>query len=202
MILFGFIFYILFSKNIKADPLHSYDNKIQVSFPTTGYAILNEKIEGFIEEKVCEFENAIFPKNNTDYYLIVKYTFSNYKDIISYAFFTEYYVGGAHPNHEIWTINYDAKSDTIVTLHELLMYNPEILNIFSKESYRQLSNNKLFQNPDVKNMLIEGTKPEKENYKNFTFSESGFLIYFERYQIAPYYYGDYRLTIPYKLVKT
>ena len=47
-------------------------------------------------------------------------------------------------------------------------------------------------------MLKEGTQPLTNNYKNILFTNEGLIIYFERYQIAPYYYGDYKITIPYK----
>ena len=49
-------------------------------------------------------------------------------------------------------------------------------------------------------MLKEGTLPILNNYKNILFSDKGLIIYFERYQIAPYYFGDYSITVPYKLL--
>ena len=50
-------------------------------------------------------------------------------------------------------------------------------------------------------MLFEGTKPTNDNFKNFVFTENGYLFYFKRYQIAPYSSGDISLVIPYKIEK-
>ena len=61
-------------------------------------------------------------------------------------------------------------------------------------------NKKIFQPQVVNDMLKEGTLPTADNFKNILFSDKGLIIYFERYQIAPYYYGDYSITIPYKYI--
>ena len=47
-------------------------------------------------------------------------------------------------------------------------------------------------------MLKEGTLPTTDNFKNILFTDKGLIIYFERYQIAPYYYGDYNIIAPYE----
>ena len=53
----------------------------------------------------------------------------------------------------------------------------------------------------VNDMMLEGTTGAKENYQRFNLSNDGLIIYFERYQIAPYYYGDYSITIPYQYLE-
>ena len=45
-------------------------------------------------------------------------------------------------------------------------------------------------------MLKDGTAPTIDNFKNIVFSNNGLIIYFERYQIAPYYFGEIALTYP------
>lgn len=47
-------------------------------------------------------------------------------------------------------------------------------------------------------MLLDGTKPTKENFSKFALTKDGLKVYFDYYQIAPYYYGNSELTIPYK----
>ena len=49
-------------------------------------------------------------------------------------------------------------------------------------------------------MLLEGTKPTLDNFKNFSYTEDGFKIYFNYYQIAPYYYGSSVITVPYNYI--
>ena len=68
------------------------------------------------------------------------------------------------------------------------------LTIYSREYF---SNNDMFNDKVVFDMMIDGTKSIKDNYKYFNITSDGLIIYFNRYQIAPYYYGDYSITIPY-----
>ena len=41
-----------------------------------------------------------------------------------------------------------------------------------------------------------GTKPEKENYKLWSFSEDGLTMIFDTYQIAAYVYGAPTVNVP------
>ena len=50
------------------------------------------------------------------------------------------------------------------------------------------------------NMLLEGTIPIINNFKNFVFSDN-IIIFFEEYQIAPYSSGIISLDIPYYMIK-
>ena len=75
-----------------------------------------------------------------------------------------------------------------------------MLNEFSfKKKYGQnFLIDKNIINKIVNSMMLEGTSPNKENYQRFNLSNDGLIIYFDRYQVAPYYYGDYNIIIPYK----
>ena len=50
-------------------------------------------------------------------------------------------------------------------------------------------------------MLLEGTSPKEENFKNFAFSKDGLILFFEQYQVAPYSEGSFRVVIPYDKIK-
>ena len=50
-------------------------------------------------------------------------------------------------------------------------------------------------------LILEGTKPIKENFQHFILTENGIKLIFPRYQIAPYYQGEFELVIPYKELK-
>jgi len=45
--------------------------------------------------------------------------------------------------------------------------------------------------------LLDKINYNSDNYKYFNITSDGLIIYFNRYQIAPYYYGDYSITISY-----
>jgi len=46
-------------------------------------------------------------------------------------------------------------------------------------------------------MLESGTRPTLQNFKNFAFGDDGLILFFENYQVAPYFYGSFQVKIPY-----
>ena len=173
------------------------DYKIKVYYPDTKYLKLDNTIDKKIGEIVSEFKNEltlnqVIPNFVSD--LIITYDKYSYKDYLSYVFFIEYFTGGAHPNHEIWTITYDTKSDKIITIDDLINNNSNLLTKLS-----EYTRNELLHNPGITDvqMLIDGTKPEKDNFSNFAFSDDGYLVFFQYYQVAPYSSGSFVVKIPY-----
>ena len=173
------------------------DYKIKVYYPDTKYLKLDNTIDKKIGEIVSEFKNEltlnqVIPNFVSD--LIITYDKYSYKDYLSYVFFIEYFTGGAHPNHEIWTITYDTKSDKIITIDDLINNNSNLLTKLS-----EYTRNELLHNPGITDvqMLIDGTKPEKDNFSNFAFSDDGYLVFFQYYQVAPYSSGSFVVKVPY-----
>lgn len=173
-------------------------NNITINYPSTNYYKVNNKIKEYIDTSINNFKSITLNKTKTTYYLIITYKEYHYHNLISYIFFYESYTGGAHPIHLINSFIYNINTNSFVTINSLIENNPNILNELSNYTYKTLSNKEIFQNETIKNMLKEGTQPLTNNYKNILFTNEGLIIYFERYQIAPYYYGDYKITIPYK----
>ena len=50
-------------------------------------------------------------------------------------------------------------------------------------------------------MMYEGTKPIKDNFKNFVFTKDGILLLFNYYQVAPYSQGEFQIIVPYIYIK-
>lgn len=186
-------------KEEKIEVFNEYKNKVKVYFPNTKYSLLNRKIKVKIESLLRDFNshlNDVIP--NQYFSLDVNYDTYNYDNIISFVFNIESFYGGAHPDHEIWTISYDTKNNKVITIDSLLKKYPNILNKLSDNAYNLLKNNpKLMESSYSKDMLIDGTKPLKENFSNFAFTDKGLIIFFQRYQIAPYSMGDFHVIIPY-----
>lgn len=190
-----FIFY--FEKNKMYNNIKIDYNSIKVFYPSTSYEKLNKKIRKNIDAQLLEFKNITLSDYKTNYYLIINYKEYKYKNIISYIFFSESYIGGAHPIHLLWTINYDTNMNDFITIENLTKKNKNILNDLSEYSYDFISKKKEFKRENILEMLKDGTRPLESNFKNILFSRDGLILYFERYQIAPYYYGDYNILIPY-----
>lgn len=175
-------------------------NKIQIYYPITKYSLLNKKITNYIITSEKEFLKDIsnYPKRPDFYYTFyILYDEYTYKDYLSYVFYKETYTGGAHPDHLIKTINYSITKNKIITIEDLININPNILNNLSTLSREYLKQNPKFTTHLDLSLLEEGTNPTKENFQNFTLTNTGLKIYFNYYQIAPYYYGYSEITIPY-----
>lgn len=188
--------------NKEINTISYQENTIKIVYPSTNYTKLNKRIKKIITNQINDFTKITLNKEKTTYYLIINYKSYSYKTIISYIFFTESYFLGAHPIHEIWTVNYDYKENKFITIDNIINNNQIILKNIANYTYQNLSQKKIFQNKTVLNMLKEGTKPRLNNYKHILFSKEGLIIYFDRYQIAPYYYGNYSITIPYNILKS
>ena len=200
VILFSVIVYLIINKQNTKNKynINHNDNNITINYPSTNYPKVNTIIKEYLDTSINNFKNITLDKTKTTYYLIINYKEYHYHNLISYIFFSESFTGGAHPVHLIKSFVYNINTNSFITINTLIKNNPNILNELSNYTYHTLSNKKIFQNQVVKDMLKEGTLPTTNNFKNILFTDKGLIIYFERYQIAPYYYGDYNITIPYK----
>ena len=163
------------------------DTDIKVKYPIYEYYKLNKVITENIN---------YYLKDNIDnyYFLYIDYKDYEYKEYISIVLYISYFTGGAHPNYGIKTIKYTI---IFIDIDDLIYMDKDILNKLSIYSREYFSNNDMFNDKVVFDMMIDGTKSIKDNYKYFNITSDGLIIYFNRYQIAPYYYGDYSITISY-----
>ncbi len=171
-------------------------NDLRITFPSSNFLKLDKEIKSYIDKSIEEFMNDIQGnEQNFPYSLYIYYDEYRTKEYRSYVFYKSLFTGGAHPRNTIFTINYNTKTNTIVDINNLINDYPNLLNTFSYQSRMQLKNTKQFHDPRISKMLIEGTKPSKENFKNFIFSENGIILFFQQYQIAPYYMGQFKTII-------
>lgn len=183
-------------KKIDISDYHKY--KILAYYPQTEFDILNDNISKKINDYIKKFKEEIKYVDvqlNQYYTLNIFYNTYEYESYISYIFYIEYYTGGAHPNHEIYTVVYDKSQNKIIDINDLIKINPNTLNIFSSISRKNLLQNK---NIVDTSMMIDGTVPNIENFSNFVFSKDGIIIFFNYYQVAPYSSGQFEVIIPYE----
>lgn len=173
-----------------------YENSnIEVYYPITKYELLNKEVKNIIDVKIAKFKENV--KDNVEYSLFINFDMNKYNNYISFVFHVLEDYAGAHPNIYIFTINYDIKNNCIINIDTLISKNNNILNLMSKYTHTNLSNNEKIKEIDMPYMLINGTKPIKTNFEDFIFIEEGITVFFEKYQIAPYTYGEFCVTIPY-----
>lgn len=179
------------------------ETKIKIYFPNTNYKVLNKEIKKVIYNNLSEFKTSLKEQNNLPYQyytLFITYDEYMYQEYISIVFYIETFMGGAHPSHDIKTINYNIDKNKIITIEDIYEKNKNILNKFSIYSREKLLKEEKYSDNNIKSMLLEGTKPTLDNFKNFSYTEDGFKIYFNYYQIAPYYYGSSVIAVPYNYI--
>lgn len=172
---------------------------IKVYYPFTAYNDLNKILAKKMQEYVDEFlkirEKMV---DDTKFYsLDISYDTYSYQDKVSYVFHITSNTGGAHPDTTMWTIVYDKKENQVITLESLIKKYPDLLKTLSIKSREQLK----LENKDLSNnlsMLMDGTSEKIENFSNFAYSKQGLVLFFPRYQIAPYYLGEFHVVLPYQ----
>lgn len=118
------------------------------------------------------------------------------KPIISIRFSIQGYMTGmAHPFHRHRVLNYDLDTGEKLEFSSLFKPNSNYLDVISDYSRQMLL--KKFKDTQ---MVLEGTAPKEENYRNWNLNPSGLLITFDEYQVAPYVYGTQTVQIPYSVL--
>ena len=169
------------------------ETKISINIPNTRYVKINEMINKKINKIKKDFEKNITNNNFTLAIDCKEYKYYNY---ISYAFFIETYLGGAHPSHDLFTIVYDTENNKIIDINTLITYNSKTLKVFSAYSRANL----IYNSKIDMHMLLEGTTAKIDNFTNFVFDKN-IILFFKEYQIAPYSSGIITLDVPYYMIK-
>lgn len=177
-----------------------HKSEISVKIPVTAYQKLNNRVYLYLENTILDFKEQIKDYSiqpDFVYTLFIKYEYYFYKDIISVVLYIETYLGGAHPSHKIMTFSYDTKNDEFIDITSLENEDPMIISKLSSLSRKALKQNEKIVSYS---MMMEGTKPLKENFRRFAFTKEGLKLFFQRYQVAPYSSGDISIIIPYNSI--
>lgn len=179
----------------------TYKYKLKVSYPVTKFSNVNKDITNSINKILKEFINVSKRTIQTNMYytLYITYKTYEYKETTSYIFSISEFTGGAHPNNYIESIRFDSDGN-IITIDSFLKKDKDILSKLSELSRKALLSKEAFKDKNIASMALDGTRPSKENFENFAFTNDGLLIFFDYYQVAPYYYGIQKVLIPYDLL--
>lgn len=170
----------------------------------------NQLVIDLIQDKIEEFKTDVtsnlqsqqqLPKyqRRNDLYLDYDASFiqSGKNPIISIRFSSQGYVAGmAHPYHHHFVVNYDLNNNEQLTLDDIFSpdadYLPVLSNYTSSVLDRRLKD---------KHLIIEGTAPTPDNFKNWNLKPNGILITFDENQVAPYIQGAQTVLVPFTLLK-
>lgn len=181
-------------KNLKegSDKYH-----IDIYYPQTIYDVLNIKIKADIQNIVSDFKNLLNEEHDKEYVLEISFDYYEYEGYISFAFNVFRQTGGAHPNTNTFTVNYDIRNNKIIDIVELTKMYPSILKVFSKVSYESLKDNDKILEYGNEEMFNKGIEEKVENFRNFVFDKNNIILFYNPYDIAPYVAGSFVVKIPY-----
>lgn len=172
-------------------------------------AAFNQLVKARVTRALSEFKKDLAGVTAADIkamgdmgnYIEVGYNIEYADDgLISINFGEHTFSGGAHPNHDTFTINYDLKAGREIKLSDLFKPGSRYLAAISEYTMRDL---KARKDPDTgENMGIaedvfeEGAKPTAENYRNWNLTRKGLMFTFPPYQVAAYALGPQTVIIP------
>ena len=175
---------------------------IKAYIPVSQTKELNTKLEGTYNDIISKFEENVqdlkLLEDNRKFSLNINFTEYTYSEYISFLITYSCNFGGAHPDINVVTVNYNKKDKEFIDINKLMEKNKDILNIFSNISYDSLKDK--IEEKEDSNMLKQGTSPTKDNFTKFVFSKDGIILFFLNYSVAPYYLGNFEVKIPYSKI--
>ena len=106
-----------------------------------------------------------------------------------------WWVGGAHGEDEILSVNYDISAARFLDLVDLLPPSPSALEEIAAKARTELLA-RFASIPGIEPWIERGTAPTASNYKCFTFDDRSITIHFARYQVGPGSNGLVDVVIP------
>lgn len=182
---------------------------IELAYPRTGNAAIDQPIEAWVKTMAADFENgadadfAAFKSENDGE--VPPWTYSLYlgfevprndDEMLVFDYDESIFLGGAHPNHEIITANYMMPDAWQVYLPEIFDGDRalrKISDLAIADLSRQLLGPDSMSDPD---WVKTGAGPAWSNFQDFLLLKDRLVIRFAPYQVAAYAAGDQRVEIP------
>ena len=135
-----------------------------------------------------------FPEQDFDLQVYYEVTAAN-KDFVSVLFIFTEFLGGAHPNGDSKSFNYDLNSDAPVNLADLFTPNSNYLKVISDYSIKSLK--KTGTAGDVES----GAGPKIKNFHSWNITPVGLQINFDPDDVGSHAEGEHVVVIPYSELK-
>jgi len=170
-------------------------------------------MKAFVEEEIATFkDNGDFANLTQDdvqmlgldqrkYALGIEYSMHTGVRTVSYVYQMYQDTGGAHPNTYYRTFTFDTKTGSEVKLADAFIPGTDYLTELSTKARLELPPLMAARyNIDVSTLdttyVNSGTTPKAENFQNFYFEGSTFVLLFPPYQVGPYVLGMIELPFP------
>lgn len=172
---------------------------LEIYYPVFNNKAVDESVKAFAERQAEDFKKEISaadgesaPEGRERWDLSGSFSLERPgPDVVSVIFNIYSYTGGAHPNLEIFCLNYDLKSGKALDFADLFKDPEKALEIMSGFSAKHLTN-ELGDYAD-EDMIQSGTAPDLPNFSNLSLLPDGLYIEFQPYQVGPWAAGPQRI---------
>lgn len=171
---------------LSEQPIHSFN------------VLISSQITGYVEEFTDTAKQIILPDERKFQLKGEHFTYTAMRRYITAKIDLYPQLGGVHPGHDMLTSTFDSAANTTIALSDFFAAGSDYLERLSMlaeealfEKYPELS----FAFNDL--TYRKGFAPKEENFKFWALTDSGFIIFFPVYQVAPYAAGPLNIEIPY-----
>ncbi|MFA6549682.1 MAG: RsiV family protein [Candidatus Margulisiibacteriota bacterium] len=188
---------------------HAADYELELNCPTVKWPqnsrvqrLVNRRIAALVmRDKTIFMRNRQKPFNNFNNGLTLNYQVINATaKRLSLKFNAlVYYAGAAHPQHWVETLNFDLATGGELSLADACAAGPAYLATLSRICIQDLLGRKELQLD--KGWVKQGAGPDLSNFQCFNLTETGLIITFPEYQVAPYAVGELEVSIPLNLLQ-
>ncbi len=157
-----------------------------------------EADENFKARKATAPKDQVINKNDFSFLANFESVQTN-SSYVSLIIRFDSYIGGANENQDLQTFNLDVINGKILSIGDLFASSTDYLSAISTEARKRLLNKLVTTAGDAEptEILINGTIPREENFRNFTFTETDLQIYFPKYAVAAGALGEQQVSIPF-----
>lgn len=186
-----------FAINVKYPILSGIkDNTILNKINSTILNNVNDKINTFKADTLSDPPMAGLPGQPSvdgDYQF-----FGNYKGIVSVEErLSEFSPGSAHPNNYSNTYSFDLNTGEMLNnITDLCVDKNNCLTSIAKLTQKHLKEVLNKMQVGTQDWTNEGSNAKIDNYQDFMVKDSGLMIIFDPYQVAPYSAGTIYVTVP------
>jgi hypothetical protein len=173
------------------------DYSIDVQYPVTADAAVNEKLSGLVDAEMRSFRSQAAngsPSTAWKNTLVIRFEVPDAPDgLFSIVFHSYIYTGGAHGMTHVITRNYETPGGRQLTLDDLFRPKSDYLPVLSDIAVSELRS-KLGESADT-DWIKRGTAPDHANFERFTLTRDAVVFHFEAYTVAPYAAGIQTVTV-------
>ncbi len=157
----------------------------------------NEQMQALVQNEIAGFKKTVAETPHDPAmaasFLEAKYGLLFQNDhIVSIKLEFSGFTGGAHPYGYSLPVNYDFNQSRSLSLDELFLPNSSYLELIASYCIAELSKQPFFDGP-----FQQGAQPTAENYRKWNIANTGLVITFDEYKVAPYAAGPQVMVVPY-----